>query len=189
MLDLKYKGSTHIAATLAEILHDRLELLRSLGEMPEYDLILPVPMHRAKERARGFNQAALIAKELSRLEDRPWTPDAILRVRGTKAMRGLSPEERRRNIRGAFEISPLWAGQADRLPVLKPAQMPGKHDIRTKHEKRPIGESLAGLRVLIVDDLYTTGATVDAMTEELRQAGVREVYVLSFAAAADVPEI
>ncbi|MBQ6583389.1 MAG: ComF family protein [Mogibacterium sp.] len=155
---MKYGAREDIAGTLAEILHDRLELLRMSGEMPEYDLIVPVPMYLRKLRERGFNQTDLIAKALSRLEGKPWDPGVVRRTRDTKAMRGLSPDERQHNIQGAFEVPDTC---------------------------RETG-ALSGLTVLVIDDLYTTGNTADAMAAVLREAGAREVYFLTFAAGADL---
>lgn len=152
----KYNGRTDLAATLAEILCDRMRLIEELEEQAQVDLVIPVPMYAPKQRRRGFNQAELLAKAYAGRRGLPCMTHVVLRVRDTKAMRGLAPEERRRNIAQAFVLA-------------KGAETPidGKH-------------------ILLIDDIYTTGATVDALAELLRRAGARRISVLTFAAGADV---
>lgn len=154
---LKYSGRTDIAGRIAEMMHDRLAMLRREGKAPVYDLVVPVPIYGAKKRKRGFNQAALIAKSLAEMEGARYEESLIMRIRDTRAMKGLSPIERRRNVSGAFEINRNL--------------IPGR---------------LQDLNILTVDDIYTTGATIDEIASILKQAGAAYVFVGSFAAGADV---
>jgi len=101
IFNLKYKRKTYIAPIIAEIMYDRIEAT-GLEEYP--DIIIPVPMHVTKERKRGFNQAALIAKELARLMGIEYRADIVMRCKSTGVMKRLSPEERLNNVRSAFEV-------------------------------------------------------------------------------------
>ncbi len=109
-------------------------------------LIVPIPMHAKKRAARGFNQAELLAAKISRLSGIPCKKRALRSVRETPNQKTLPARERRKNLKGAFALSPA---EAD-LPA----------------------------RVLLVDDIYTTGSTMDEASRVLLEAGVREVFFL-----------
>jgi len=93
------------------------------------DLILAVPLHRARLRQREFNQSLLLAHRLCRELSVPLSIDALERIRWTRPQVELDGEERRKNVRKAFTV------------------------------KRP--NQVAGRRILLIDDVYTTGATVN----------------------------
>lgn len=152
---LKYSGRTDIGVTIAEIMQDRLESVR-MDELLHYDAVIAVPMYGPKMAVRGYNQAEVIAKRLAKLERLPYHPDLLIRMKGTQAMRGLSPAERRINIAGAFAV-------------------PESSE-----------ETVRGKDLLVVDDIYTTGATADAAASTLKQAGAGRVDFITFAAGADV---
>ena len=115
------------------------------------DLIVPVPMHRRRLLARRFNQAAILARELARTSGRSYRPQLLRRTRPTPAQVGLSRDQRRRNLAGAFTI-----------PV---------------QQRRHI----AGRRILLVDDDITTGSTLNACARALRRAGAAHVDALALA--------
>jgi ComF family protein len=115
------------------------------------DVILPVPLHRKRLWQRRFNQAAVLAREISRVSGKPYLTDVLLRQVVTRSQVGLTAEERRKNVRRAFAVPP---------------------------EKQP---AIEGRRVLLVDDVRTTGATAVACAETLLAAGAAGVDVLSFA--------
>ena len=115
------------------------------------DCVCPVPLHGARQRGRGFNQAALLARELARRLGVEAFPNAVRRVRNTPTQTHLSAVERRRNVRGAFEPNPVLAGW------------------------------FAGRVVLLVDDVMTTGATVSEAASALRKAGARRILALTVA--------
>lgn len=104
--------------------------------------IIPVPVHPSRERKRGYNQAAEIARELGKQVHIPVDEESVCRVRHTTPQKELTRQMRRRNLEGAFQIRP-----GARLPD----------------------------RVLVVDDIFTTGATVDELARTLMESGVREV--------------
>ena len=139
---LKYKNRRDYAAVYArEAYHTHADWLRRIA--PE--AILPVPLHKKRRRLRGYNQAELLAKELSSLTGIPMEKDLLIRTANTTPQRQLDSKERKNNLKNAFQMSKK----------------------RVKLEK-----------VLLVDDIYTTGSTVDAAAEVLLRAGIKKVYVL-----------
>ena len=115
------------------------------------DLVLPVPLHRLRLFRRRYNQAALLALALGRANEIPVATDLLVRRRNTRPMGGLSPAQRARNLRGAFAVRPNR------------------------------GARLRGKRVLLIDDVMTTGATVGACARTLIGAGAGAVDVLTLA--------
>lgn len=127
------------------------------GAVEAVDLIVPVPLHRLRLVWRKFNQSAELARALGQLSGKPVLIDAVKRTKRTRRQIGLGPRAREENVRGAFSITP---------------------------EGR---NALFGRRVVLVDDVYTTGATVSAVTRALTRAGVADVTVLTFARALPGP--
>ena len=114
-------------------------------------IIAPVPLHRWRIWKRGYNQAALIARSLQRRTRREMRLDLLRRVKATPLLRGLGRRERALTVRGAFAVDPRAAG------------------------------SLAGKTVVLVDDVYTSGATANACARTLKRAGVARVEVVCWA--------
>ncbi|WP_097063792.1 ComF family protein [Sphingomonas guangdongensis] len=114
-------------------------------------LLVPIPLHRWRLWTRGYNQAALIADALARGGGPPVARSLLLRSRATPVLRGLDPRERQRAVAGAFAL----AADARR--------------------------ALAGRHVVLVDDVYTTGATATACARLLTRAGAGKVTVLCWA--------
>lgn len=115
------------------------------------DVIVPVPLHWRRLFARRYNQAQLLASALGRTSGLPVLPDAVRRRRATPSQGHLTRAQRRRNVAGAFAV---------------PAP------------RRP---SLEGRRVLVVDDVMTTGSTIGAVCRTLRRAGAAETRALVLA--------
>ena len=119
------------------------------------DLIVPVPLHRWRLWSRGFNQAALVAAALGKSSGVPVDVALLRRVRPTRPLRGMGRAARARMVRGAFAVVP--GGKA----------------------------KLAGKALLLVDDIYTSGATTDACTRCLMKAGAKSVTILAWARVLD----
>ena len=126
------------------------------GEMAEHcgvqirrwgvEEIIPIPLHPARKRKRGYNQAEILAEELGCLLHIPVRKDVLYRIRKTRPQKSLNGTERIRNLKGAFAVS-------------------GKETVKAK--------------VLIVDDIYTTGSTIRRCAKMLRLAGAEKVYFLT----------
>jgi ComF family protein len=121
--------------------------------LPGIDVIVPVPLARWRLFRRHFNQAALLAGEIGRRTHVPVAPLALVRHRATPSQVGLTRAERRRNVAGAFSISPRR-----------------RTEVRDRN-------------VLLVDDVITTGATVGACARVLKRAGAKRVDVIALALA------
>ena len=116
------------------------------------DVIIPVPIHRKKRRKRGFNQAEIFANGIAEMLNKPMYTKIVERIHDTKPQKQLNPGERKSNLKKAFRGN---------LKEYQRAGMPK--------------------RVLLVDDIYTTGSTAEAVTVALKQLGIREVYVFCIA--------
>lgn len=129
-------------------------MLRAGGPLlAETDLLVPAPLHPWRLFSRRYNQAAVLALAVGRLAGRPTAVDALLRRRATVSQGHMGRAERRRNVAGAFAVAPQWAGR------------------------------LVGRRVLLVDDVMTTGATAGACARALLAGGAAAVDVLTLARA------
>lgn len=141
---LKYNDN-HIARRLFGrwLAETGSELLR------EADLIVPVPLNRWRLLTRRFNQAAILSRELNRLAGIPWDPLVLQRTRSTASQVGLTHDQRRRNVQGAFSVAPKRAA------------------------------AVKDRAIVLVDDVITTGATVEACARALKRAGASRVDVLA----------
>lgn len=110
------------------------------------EVILPVPIHKKKRSVRGYNQAEVLAMEVSRGFSIPIRTDLVLRKKFTKAQKELDRKERKKNLEEAFFVT----------------KEAGRYQ-----------------SVLVIDDIYTTGSTVNAIAGKLKKRGVKEVYFLS----------
>lgn len=123
------------------------------GAVTECDAIIPVPLHRSRLLSRKFNQSAELARQLAFQADKAYLPATLLRNKRTHQQVGLSATARQDNVRGAFSV-------------------------RSGREA-----DVFGRRIVLVDDVYTTGATVGSATRTLKRAGAADITVLTFARA------
>ena len=138
--------------------HDRLDLTKHLARhmvragkdlLKEADIIIPVPLHRKRLFNRRFNQSAELAKEVSHLTNIPYALEALERIRPTKQQTSLDMNERYKNVEGAFRV-------------------PAREAIHVQ-----------GRRVILIDDVVTTGATINACTRALLREKPHHIDVLS----------
>jgi len=125
------------------------ELIRNCGAAVkswEPEALIPIPLHKSRQRKRGFNQAELVAKGLGRNLGIPVYSGWLVRVKKTRPQKELNDSERKQNLKNAFQLT--------------------RNDVRLK-------------KVLLIDDIYTTGSTIDATAALLREYGVEKVYFLS----------
>ena len=151
-----YNASSR-ALVLALKYRDRLDVVPSLarwmalvsGELiTEQELLMPVPLHWRRHLARRFNQSAALAQALARRTGATFAPDWVVRTRNTPPMKAMSQRERLQNVRDAFLF-------------------PERYRARMR-----------GRSVVIVDDVHTTGATIQALCAELRAHGVARIGVV-----------
>lgn len=146
---LKYSDRTEMVKPLGRALVEWGIPL--LGVVQDYDLVMPVPLHRIRLMSRGLNQSALLTAEISRQTGLPAGYSLLLRIRNTPSQTKLSPSERKKNVRGAFG---LGSG----------------------------AESMAGKNILLIDDVMTTGSTLNECARVLKKkGGAKKVDALVFA--------
>jgi ComF family protein len=149
---LKYGRVRPAAAVLGRML---AEVVADLGDtwglLPP--VVMPVPLHPARSRQRGFNQSELIARAMLKLKPAALNVkllcDVLVRQRMTESQTGLTPPQRRQNVHGAFQVA-----------------------------RR---DQVKGRDILLVDDVFTTGSTVSECARVLRRAGAERVFVATVA--------
>ena len=158
-----------LTASCAQLVHDlkfrdRHDARRLFGRwlfeagtelLADADLVVPVPLSRVRLATRRFNQSAILAREVARLARLPFEPHALQRIKRTPPQVGLTRQQRRENVAGAFGIA------------------------------APRRDILAGAKIVLVDDVITTGATVRACARVLKRAGAARVDVLALAMVTD----
>ncbi len=145
---LKYRGRASVGLMLGVELGNQLIARGFTG-----DLVIPVPLHRIKERERGYNQADLIARGVSGATGMPNYSRAIIRRKHTQTQTLLSIDERKQNMEGAFELRDKYAAVVKRSTCI------------------------------VIDDVITTGSTIVACASVLKEAGAARVIAASVALA------
>lgn len=147
---LKYGGRREYADFFGEQMGVYLgEFIRNVHP----DALAPIPLHRRRQAARGYNQAALLAEALGRATDIPVYANLLVRVRNTAPQKKLNAEERQNNLKKAF----IMRG----------------NDVKLK-------------TIIVIDDIYTTGATIDEAARALKDAGVEKVCFVTLACGAGI---
>lgn len=145
----KYNAKTSLSKTICGLMIDFLD--RHFIPIQQFDLMIPIPLHPARLRERGYNQSALISEPLSRHYGLMHLENALLRQKPTSTQTELGAKQRWTNTDGAFKIK-------------------NSSDVKDKI-------------VLLVDDLYTTGATLHHAAQALKDAGAARVGALTFSVA------
>ena len=147
---LKYGGKQEYADFFGE------EMARYLGTFIREckpDALVPVPLHRSRQRKRGYNQAQLLAEALGRYMDIPVCGRLVKRVKKTAPLKRQNPTERQNNLKKAFIMT--------------------QNDVKLK-------------TIIIIDDIYTTGSTIDEVAEVLLEHGVKRIFYISLACGAGI---
>lgn len=141
----KYKGRQEYAEVYGALLAAYLgDTIRSWNP----DVLIPVPLHRARQRRRGYNQAELLAAELGKRLGIPADGKIVRRIKKTVPQKQLNRQMRQNNLKKAFKIT--------------------RNDVKLS-------------TIIIIDDIYTTGSTVDALAGIFREAGTENIYFITLA--------
>ncbi|SHK01695.1 ComF family protein [Tepidibacter formicigenes] len=143
MYSFKYGRKTYLAYPIAKVMMDKLKY-----EYIDFDYIIPVPIHKKRQRKRGFNQSLLIATNLGKITSKE-VLDILYRKKYTRFLSNLSKKDRKNELKDVFTIKE------------------NEHKIIKKN-------------ILLVDDIFTTGSTVDEISKILIKHGSGKIYVLTF---------
>lgn len=141
--NFKYNNKREYAKIYANEINLRY---RSKIEQWNVDYLIPIPLHKSKLKARGYNQAEDLCKELSKVFMIPMLRNGVCRVKKTLPQKELNDKQRINNLKKAFKI--------------------GNIDVKSK-------------RVILIDDIYTTGATINSVAEVLVNSGVKDIYFIT----------
>ncbi|MDP3710379.1 MAG: ComF family protein [bacterium] len=144
---LKYNRVRGLAEILADLLKDYLQKYKIW--LPKEALLIPIPLHKTRQRERGFNQTELIAKVFTSETSLILAKDVLIKTKPTKSQIELSSEERRKNLSGVFTVS-------------KPQEIQGK-------------------TIILLDDVKTTGTTLEEAATTLKSAGAKRVWAMTVA--------
>jgi ComF family protein len=145
----KYSNRQSLTVILAQLMADHWHS----DAMPA-DLLVPVPLHTARQRERGYNQSDLLARALGDMINLPVVTTGLKRVRHTQSQMSLNADDRRENVQGAFV-----------------------------YDSRRDNNSISDQRVVIIDDVCTTGSTLEACSLALKDAGASTVWGFTLARA------
>lgn len=145
ILRLKYYNQIQYAKVFAKMMYNKLEKI----EISKYDYIMCVPMYIKKKKKRGYDQAEVIAQELSKLCNIPFEKNNLVRTKNTLPQSKVSFEDRAKNVKDVFKVT-------------------NKEKIKDKN-------------ILLIDDIYTTGNTINYCGVELKKAGVNNICYFTLA--------
>jgi len=149
--NFKYNFVVDLGEEISSLLIKFLDFKISQGEISDFDLVIPIPLARKRLLFRGFNQSEVLAKKITQNFSWPLGQNIVSRQNSRQPQVGLRKKDRLANVRGIFKI------------------------------KYPASEFLPGKKILLVDDVVTTGATLDECAKVLTQAGAKEIWALVLA--------
>lgn len=148
MHNFKYAEFKNLANYMGKYLSQQLSEYQFISTI---HYVIPIPLHKVKKRSRGFNQAGLIAKYISKRLNIEFSPNILKRNKFTKSQTKLSKEERKKNVSGAFVV--------------------------------PAPKFVMNKNILLVDDVLTTGSTLNAAASELVSSGTNKIFAATLARA------
>ena len=146
ILQYKFNDKAYLYRTFCEFI---VKNKKAFDFIKSYDIIIPVPIHKARMRERGYNQSELIAKELAKKLGLKVYTNVLIKIKNNKVQSTLSSKEREINTKDVYKIVNL--------------------------------EKIYNKKVLIFDDIYTTGATTNSCIEEVKKANVKKIGILTLA--------
>lgn len=147
---LKYSGMKSLGLQLGADIGARIA---SHPKLSSADMLVPVPLHRTKQRERGYNQCEYLCRGITRVSAIPYATGLLCRAKYTETQTQLNLEDRRANVGDAFALRPH------------------------------AGYAIKGMKLIIIDDVITTGSTISACAVELKTNGAEAVYAASVALA------
>ena len=146
IIQYKFNNKSYLYKTFCEFI---VKNKKAFDFIKSYDIIIPVPIHKKRYRARGYNQSELIAKELAKKMKIKIFTDVLIKTKNNKVQSSLNKEDRKNNVKDVYKLI-------------------NKEKIYNK-------------KVLIFDDIYTTGATIEACKKEILKANVKQFGILTLA--------
>ena len=152
IINFKYHNKRELAMFFAKYMVKTMEREGFL----ESDMLIPIPIHKSRRVKRGYNQAEVLCKEISKLTGIPMKNDIIIREKKTEALKEQGRQERLNSLKNAFAVD---------------------------NKKKDL---IKGKTVIMVDDIYTTGSTMDAMGKVVLECGALKVYFITIATGAGI---
>lgn len=146
LIEYKFQDKSYMYKTFAKII---LKNKKVCGFLEKYDIMIPVPIHKKRRLKRGYNQTELIAKEICKNISLELKTDVLIKQKNIKAQSELNKNERKQNIKNAFEIKNI--------------------------------NEIIDKKILLFDDIYTTGSTVNECSKILKKAGAKQIGVVTIA--------
>ncbi len=150
--EMKYKGLKNIGIFLGEFINSELRKL-GINLNDKFHICVPIPLHEAKRRERGYNQSEYICKGITKGTEIEIIKNLLIRVKKTKTQTKLSFEERKSNMKNAFIFNPVFVNK------------------------------LNGINAILVDDVITSGSTLKEAINVLKKSGIGEIFVITAAVA------
>lgn len=167
LMDLKYHGALYHVRTFGRMLYEKY--LDERRVFYDIDVVTYIPISRARRMERGYNQAEELAREFARLAGKPCV-ELLRRCKQTKRLKMLGRDDRRTELRDSMAYVPPKVKRRtakDSCPV-ESGTAKGDHEVSFN-------------KVLLIDDIFTTGATLNEASRILKQAGIEKVYALTVA--------
>ncbi len=146
LIQYKFDNKSYLYKTFSKIiLNDK----KICGFLENYDIIIPVPIHKKRKQQRGYNQTELIANQISKDLNIKLEKNILIKNINTKAQSGLNKKDRQRNVRDVFKLQNT--------------------------------QKIINKKILIIDDIYTTGSTLNECSRIIRLSGVKKIGILTIA--------